>query len=247
MAIRFADGLFYFRGMETAYPKNNAIKFWAEDDRPREKLQNQGRQYLSDSELLAILLGSGTRQLSAVDLARSILDAYEGDLNKLARAGIKDLMKFPGVGVVKAVSLIAAFEMGARRKSTVDPGTCVGSSQAAYEILAPKMKDLLHEEFWVLLLAKSHKLLKIWQVSKGGMTSTVVDPRMIFKQALDIGASSIILAHNHPSHSLKPSDADLQLTKKMVSAGKVLDIHVIDHLIITQTKYMSFIDEGLMP
>lgn len=247
MAIRNPDGLFYFRGMETIYPKNNSIKFWAEDDRPREKMQNQGRQHLSDSELLAILLGSGTRQLSAVDVARTILEAYEGDLNKLARAGIKDLMKFPGVGMVKAVSLIAAFEVGARRKSFVDPGVLVNSSQAAYEILAPKMQDLLHEEFWILLLGRSHRLLKVWQVSKGGMTSTIVDPRMIFKQALEIGASSIVLAHNHPSHNLKPSDADIMLTRKLVNAGRLLDIQVVDHLIITQTKYTSFIDQGLLP
>jgi DNA repair protein RadC len=227
-----------------AYPRKNTIKFWAEEDRPREKLLLKGRQHLSDSELIAILLGSGTKRKSALELAREILDAYEGDINRLARAGIKDLMRFPGIGEAKAVGISAAIELGTRRKPMAESMARISTSQDAYLRLGPILGDLGHEEFWVIFLNQANKVLKEKQISKGGLTGTVADPRMIFKLALDEGACSIILAHNHPSHSLKASQADLDITRKLSDAGKALDIRVIDHLIITQSGYVSFADEG---
>ncbi len=234
---------FIFGGMET-YPKNSAIKYWAEDDRPREKLLHKGRQHLSDSELIAILLGSGTRKLSALALARDLLDAYTGDLNLLARASIKELMRFPGIGSAKAVIISAAIELSARRKQINDPGEPVRGSREIFVRLHPRIGDLTHEEFWVVFLNQANRIICEKQISKGGITGTVADPRLIFKLALEEGACGLILAHNHPSHSLKPSQADLDLTRKLADAAKNLDMRVLDHLIITQQAYVSFADEG---
>lgn len=226
------------------YPKNSAIKNWAEDDRPREKLLNKGRQHLSDSELIAILLGSGTRKHSALALARELLEAYTGDLNQLARASIKELMRFPGIGSAKAVIISAAIELSARRKQFVDTSEPIRGSRDIFERLQPRIGDLTHEEFWVVYLNQANRIICERQISKGGISGTIADPRLIFKIALEEGASGLILAHNHPSLSLKPSQADLDLTRKLAEAAKNLDMRVLDHLIITQLAYASFADEG---
>lgn len=231
--------------MET-YSGQSPIRLWAEDDRPREKLLNLGKQTLSDSELLALLLGSGNKKHSAIDLARIILDAYSNDLNLLASAGVKDLMRFPGIGEAKAVVMAAAFELGARRKRSGKLSPRISTSGEAFERMHPLLGDLPHEEFWVLFLSRSNSVISQKQISKGGLSGTVVDPKVVFKMALDERASGMILVHNHPSGSLKPSQADLDLTKKLSLGGKQLEIGVLDHLIVTQAGYLSFADEGLL-
>jgi len=226
------------------YPQKLAIKFWAEDDRPREKFLNKGRDQLSDSELLAILLGSGSKELSALELARDILRTYDDDLNLLAKASVKELTRFPGIGQVKAITLMAAVEFGTRRKPITDTGTPIRGSREVYERMKGRLADLGHEEFWVLFLNQSNRIIRERQISKGGITGTVADPRLIFKLALEDGACGLILLHNHPSLSLKPSQADIDLTKKLAEGAKSLDMRVLDHLIITQQSYASFDDEG---
>ena len=226
------------------YPSKTAIKFWAEDDRPRETLLHHGRTHLSDSELLAILLGSGSRNASALELARTILQSFGGDLNQLAKANAKELMRFPGIGQVKAVTILAAVELGSRRKSKSDTNEPIRGSSEVYERMRGRLADLGHEEFWVLFLNQSNRVIRERQISKGGITGTVADPRLIFKMALEDSACGLILVHNHPSLSLKPSQADIDLTKKLAEAAKNLDMRVLDHLIITQQSYASFADEG---
>lgn len=224
-----------------------SIKAWAEDDRPREKLLIKGRSALSDAELIAILIGSGTREVSAVELSQHILNSVNNDLHELGRKQVTDLMKFKGIGEAKAITIAAALELGRRRKSAEHQNRRkITASQHAYEEMLPVYQDLPHEEFWILLLNRSNKVMKRVPISRGGVSGTVADPKLIFKPALDALASSMILSHNHPSGNLSPSRQDIELTRKMIQAGKVLDIAVLDHIIVTDNGYYSFADEGQM-
>lgn len=230
-----------------SYKKSLSIKEWAEEDRPREKMLLKGRNALSEAELVAILLGMGAAGLSAVDLAKQILSEYSNDLNDLGKASIKDLMKFKGIGEAKAITIAAALELGRRRQVTaIKEKPRITSSQDAYNCIYASMEDLNHEVFKILLLNRNNKVTKIETISIGGVAGTVVDPKVIFKKALDEQSSSIILSHNHPSGNLKPSQADIDITKKLVKAGKTLEINVLDHLIISEKGYYSFLDEGLI-
>jgi len=230
-------------------PTNLSIKAWAEEDQPREKLLLKGKQNLTDAELLAILLGSGSKQESAVSLAQRILQSVNNDLNELGKCTIPSLIKgFNGIGEAKAITIAAAMELGRRRQmTTIKEKPKVVSSQDAYHIIAPILMDLPHEEFWILLLNRGNKVLAKEQISIGGTTGTVVDAKVLFRKVLGYPAiTSIILSHNHPSGNLFPSTADKELTKKLKTAGKTLDISVLDHLIIAETGYFSFADEGLL-
>ncbi|NBL65507.1 DNA repair protein RadC [Flavobacterium sp. NST-5] len=223
-----------------------SIKFWAEDDKPREKLMLKGKSALSDAELIAILIGSGSRNESAVDLSKRILLSVE-NLNALGKLSLKQLTEFKGIGEAKAITIIAAMELGRRRRAeeTVELKK-ISSSKAVFEILQPIIGELPHEEFWILYLNNSNKVIYKTQLSKGGITGTVVDIRLIFKIALEQNAVSIIISHNHPSGLLTPSDADINITKKIMEAGKTMDIAVLDHIIVTENSYYSFNDEGKM-
>lgn len=231
----------------SAYEDKSAIPSWALEERPREKLQMKGKDALTDIELLAILIGSGTRKLSAVDVAREILEKNSHDLRRLSRLGLGDLLKFRGVGKVKAVKIMAAFELARRKEASLSREQIqIRSSADAFQCIAHKLADLRHEEFWVILLNRAHKVIKIGKISSGGVTGTVVDPKVVFKTALEELACSIILCHNHPSGNLKPSKADINITQKIESAGKTLDIQVLDHLIVANNSYFSFSDQHLM-
>lgn len=224
------------------------IKSWAEEDRPREKLLFKGKKQLTDAELLAIILGSGNREESALALAQRILQAYHADLNELGRCSVKELTeRFKGVGEAKAISIIAALELGQRRQLLpLQKRPQISSSKDAYLALAPLLQDLTTEEFWILLLNQSNRMLGRERVSSGGISTTVVDARVVFKKALEYNAASMILCHNHPSGSLRPSQPDLDLTQQLRKAGLQLDILVQDHLIVSEAGYYSFADEGLM-
>jgi DNA repair protein RadC len=226
---------------------NFGIKAWAEDDRPREKMLQKGRQSLSNSELLAILIGSGSKRQSAVELSQLILDKAENNLNKLAQMNIHELMKFKGIGQAKAISIVASMEL-ARRKPAESKqlNRKIVSSHSAYEQLKPVFSDLQHEEFHVLLLNRANCVIACQCVSSGGISGTVVDGKILFKIALDHKASAIILAHNHPSGQTKPSEQDIQLTKNMLTFGKLIDLPVLDHLIITDNAYFSFADNAIL-
>jgi DNA repair protein RadC len=224
-----------------------SIKSWAEEDRPREKLLLKGRHSLSDAELLAILIGSGNINETAVDISRRILAENEYSLSRLGKLNVQELKKFNGIGEAKALCIIAALELGKRRKEEKqEKPERVSSSEEAVKIFQPLIGDLIHEEFWVLFLNRANRIIAKQQISTGGMSGTVADPRMIFKAALDQKAISIILCHNHPSGNNQPSQADIQLTKNLAEAGKVLEISVLDHLIVTQNSFYSFADEGLL-
>jgi DNA repair protein RadC len=229
------------------YENKISIKAWAEEDRPREKLSGQGRRALTDAELIAILIGSGSRTESAVELSKRILHHYNNDLNNLGKASIAELSRFKGIGEAKAISIIAALEVGRRRNETetkvLDE---VKGSKDAYNIMRRTFMDLNHEEFWILLLNRSAKVLAKELISKGGLTGTVADPKIIFNVALQHHAASIVLLHNHPSGNLTPSQLDIDLTKKIAAAGKMLDINVLDHLIVTNEGFYSFTDEGVI-
>jgi DNA repair protein RadC len=230
-----------------AYETKITIKSWAEEDRPREKLNTQGRRALSDAELVAILIGSGSRTESAVELSKRILHHYDNDLQKLGKVSVSELSRFKGIGEAKAISIIAALELGRRRDETeIKIPETINGSQSVYQVLRRHLVDLNHEEFWILLLSRSCKIIAKELISKGGLSGTVADPKIIFGIALQHQASSIILAHNHPSGNLKPSQQDIDLTKKIHQAGKILDIGVLDHLIITDGGFYSFADEGLL-
>lgn len=223
------------------------ITSWAEEDRPREKLLTKGKHNLSDAELLGILLGSGSTEQSAVGLAQSILRSTGNDLHELGKCSIAEFMKFNGIGEAKAVTITAALELGRRRQLTdIKDRPKIICSRDSYNLIAPILMDLPHEEFWILLLSQANRVIGRKQVSMGGTTGTVVDAKVVFKKAIEGKAISIILSHNHPSGSLIPSQADLVLTKKLQKAGKVLDIKVLDHLIISERGYYSFADEGEM-
>ncbi|MEM9857548.1 MAG: DNA repair protein RadC [Bacteroidota bacterium] len=227
--------------------KSLSIKSWAEEDRPREKLALKGKSALSEAELIAILIGSGTASMSAVDVAKGILNSSENDLNRLAKLTVKDLTKFKGIGEAKAISIVAALELGRRRKETeVIKKPKIRSSKDAYDLMKPDLLDLSHEEFWCLLLNRSNIVIKKQLISSGGVSGTVADPKIIYKAALEELASGIILIHNHPSGNMKPSQADINLTKKMKTAAKALDISLYDHLIFTEQGFFSFADENLL-
>lgn len=226
--------------------QNFSIKNWAEDDKPREKLMLKGKQALSDAELIAILIGSGSRNESAVSLSKRILASVDNNLNALGKLSLKQLMEFKGIGEAKAISIAAALELGRRRRveETVELKK-ISSSKAVFEIMQPLIGELPHEEFWVLFLNNSNKVIHKSQLSKGGMTGTIVDIRMIFKIAFEQNATSIILTHNHPSGKLEASNADKEITQKLKLAGEQLEIRVLDHIIITEKGYLSFQDEGI--
>jgi DNA repair protein RadC len=228
-------------------PRHLNIKQLAEDDRPREKMAGIGRQALSDAELLAILIGSGNRNETAVQLARRMLADHGNSINQLARLPIGDLRKFRGVGLAKAVIISAAFELGRRKRAAErKKGVSVGSSAHAFEIFHQHLSDLNHEEMWVLFLSRNNQVIKLEKVSEGGFSGTVVDPKRIFHLALQHKASQLILAHNHPSGNLTPSAEDIRVTEKLIQAGRVLELQVLDHLIVTESSYYSFADEGKM-
>ncbi|MEL6923814.1 MAG: DNA repair protein RadC [Bacteroidota bacterium] len=225
----------------------NPITTWAEADRPREKMQLIGRANLSDAELIAILLGSGSRSESAVDLAKRMLRTYDHDLNRFGKSSIEELKKFKGIGEAKAITVLAAMELGRRRQiNNIKERPQIKSSRDAFQIVAPQLLDLRHEEFWILLLNRANRVIGRECISTGGVAGTVVDAKLVFKKAIEGLACSIVLCHNHPSGNLRPSQADLDLTKKLREAGKVLDCAVLDHLIVADTGYYSFADEGVL-
>ena len=222
------------------------ITNWSEDDKPREKLMLKGKSVLSDAELIAILIGSGSRSESAVDLSKRILASVDNNLNALGKLSLSQLMQFKGIGEAKAISIIAALELGRRRRAedAVELKK-VTSSKIIFEIMQPIIGELPHEEFWIIYLNNSNKVISKSQLSKGGITGTLVDVRIVFKTALEMGATGLILCHNHPSGTLIPSDADKQITRKLKLAGDSLEIKVLDHLIVTEKNYFSFADEGI--
>ncbi len=226
---------------------NSKIKNWSVEDRPREKLLKQGIQYLSNTELLALLIGSGTREMNAVELARMILLSAGNNLNELAKASVDELVKIKGIGEAKAITLVAALELGARKgRSYSDEKVIIKSSQTAFDILHPLMGELEHEEFWIVIMNRAHRVLNSIKISQGGLTGTVIDTRMILKHALDKKATSLIVSHNHPSGNKKPSEADINITRKIKNAAALMDISLLDHIIIAGTSYFSFADEGLL-
>lgn len=227
----------------SAFPITN----WSENDKPREKLMNKGKIALSDAELIAILIGSGSRNESAVQLSKRILSSVDNNLNALGKLTIQHLMTFKGIGEAKAISILAAMELGRRRRAEEALELQkITSSKSIFEIMQPVIGELPHEEFWIIYLNNSNKVLSKSQLSKGGITGTLVDVRLVFKTVLEIGAVSIILCHNHPSGTLKPSDADKQITRKLKLAGESLDIKILDHLIVAESNYFSFADEGIL-
>ncbi len=223
------------------------IKHWSPDDRPREKLLSKGNSALSDAELIAILIGSGTSKMSAVDVSKKVLQSAANNLHELAKLSPRELMKVKGIGEARAITIVAALELGRRRKDAdVNEKPKISSSKDAFDQLAGDMMDLPHEEFWVLLLNRAHRIIRKKRISEGGVSGTVADPKIIYKTALDELASGIIVAHNHPSGNLTASQSDVDLTKKLKEAGKFLEIQLLDHIIICGQKYFSFADEGLM-
>ena len=225
---------------------NLSIKSWSLDDRPREKLLHKGKNALSDAELLAILIGSGSRNETAVDLCKRILKDKQHKLNNLGKTSLEELQTYKGIGEAKAISIIAALELGKRHGNSEIPlYPKIKSSHDAYKVLKPTF-NFEHEEFWVLFLDNSNKVINRHQISKGGITSTVVDSRLIFKKALLTGAVAIIISHNHPSGSLKPSENDKKLTLRIKKASEIMDIKLLDHIIVTEKSYISFADEMLL-
>lgn len=226
---------------------SGAIRAWAEEDRPREKLLFKGKTNLSDAELLAILLGSGTVGESAVELARRILQSADNNLHELGRRSVTDLRKFRGIGEAKAVTIAAALELGRRRQlSDLRERPRVRTSRDAFDAAAALLVDLHHEEFWILLLNKANEVFARERLSTGGTAGTVVDIKLFFKTCLDRRATGAIAMHNHPSGNLQPSQADIDLTRRLRKAGEILDLPLLDHLIVSERGYFSFADEGLL-
>lgn len=229
------------------YETKIGIKAWAEEDRPREKLSTQGRRALTDAELIAILIGSGSRDETAVELSKRILHHYDNDLNLLGKASIAELSNFKGIGEAKAISIIAALEIGRRRDDTeVKAPEFIHGSKEAYSLMRRHLVDLAHEEFWIILTTRSQKVISRELISRGGLSQTIVDPKVIFGIALQRQASNIILVHNHPSGNLKASDADITITRRLIQAGNVLEIKVLDHIIIADAGYYSFADNAII-
>ncbi|UPT65889.1 MAG: DNA repair protein RadC [Sphingobacteriales bacterium JAD_PAG50586_3] len=223
------------------------IKSWAEDDRPREKLVAKGPSNLTDAELLAILIASGSRNESAVDLCKRILASVGNNLGELAKLSVNDLMKFKGIGDAKAITIVAALELGKRRRlAEATKREAITCSKDGYDILLPLFEDLKHEEFWVLLLNRANKVVRKERISTGGVAGTIVDNKIILKLAIETLASGMLLAHNHPSGNLKPSQADINLTRQIKQAAQLLEVNLVDHLIVTDHGYFSFADEGML-
>ncbi|WP_179354540.1 RadC family protein [Winogradskyella vidalii] len=228
-------------------PNSFSIKNWSQDDQPREKLRDKGKASLTDAELIAILIGSGNRDESAVALCKRIFASVNNNLNALGKLSISQLMEFKGIGEAKAITITAALELGRRRRlEEVLQLDKITSSRSVFEVMHPIIGDLPHEEFWILYLNNSNKVIKKNQLSKGGITGTLVDVRLVLKKALEVGAVALILCHNHPSGTLKPSQSDKNLTNKLKVAAQSLDISVLDHLIITEQTYFSFADESIL-
>ncbi len=224
-----------------------SVKDWALEDRPREKLMLKGAMALSDSELLAILIGSGTREKSAVEVCQEILADTDNDLNKLARYNVSDLTQYKGIGPAKAISIVSALELGRRRKNTgAKEVKKITSSRDAYHVLYPYLSDLNHEEIWALFLNRSNRVESVKRISEGGISSTVLDVRLVLREALNRYASGIILAHNHPTNNCMPSEQDIRITTKLKDAAKIMDISLLDHLILCGDNYYSFADENMM-
>lgn len=225
----------------------NSIKLWAEEDRPREKLILKGSRQLTNAELLAILIGSGTSKLSALDITKQILNEYNDSLVSLSKASVQDLVRFKGIGEAKAISIISSMEL-TRRRSQEEPEKrrTIKSSADAFKVLSPIMSDLYHEEFYVLLLNRANQLLRISPISSGGFSGTVADGKVIFREALQYSASGIILAHNHPSGQLVPSNADKKLTRSLKEFGNFVELTILDHLIVGDNDYFSFADQGIL-
>ncbi|MFT3919577.1 RadC family protein [Cloacibacterium sp.] len=224
-----------------------SIKFLAEDDRPREKFLLKGKTSLSDSELLAIILGSGNNEDSALELARKILASVGNNWQNLSKLSIKDLMKFKGIGEAKAISVAATLEIGRRKASQETPEkTSISSAKDSYNIFSQHLSDLRTEEFWAIFLNQKNQIVYKTQISKGGISGTLVDVRVLFRIAIEHFATSLIVAHNHPSGSLKPSLEDIQITKSIKNAGEILNVTLLDHLIIGDNSFFSFAEEGLL-
>lgn len=224
-----------------------SIKNWSQDDQPREKLRDKGRASLSDAELVAILIGSGNKNESAVALCKRILASVDNNLSELGKLSVKQLMAFKGIGEAKAISIAAALELGRRRRGEEAlERKKITSSISVFELMQPIIGELEHEEFWIIYLNNSNKVIQKQQLSKGGITGTLVDVRLVLKSALEVGATGLILTHNHPSGTLKPSEADKQITNKLKLAAQSLDIKVLDHVIVTEKAYFSFADESLL-
>lgn len=228
--------------------KNNlAIKSWSEEDRPREKLLQKGYQALTNAELIAILLGSGTKSESAVDVARRLLGIADNELEQLGQFSLNKLSEPKGIGQAKAITIAAALELGRRRKETKpQKKPRITESRDVHEYMYPYFADLSHEQFYLVLLNRKHEIMDTTNISKGGVSGTVVDPKIVFKTAIDKLASSIIICHNHPSGNKKPSEEDKRLTRRLQEGAEYLDIRVLDHLVLTDSGYLSFADEGLM-
>ena len=224
-----------------------SIKNWATEDRPREKMLAKGREALSDAELIAILIGSGNSNESAVDLSRRILKDVNDNLILLSQLNINDLMSYNGIGEAKAVSIAAALELGRRRRfAETAQQQHIHNSKEAFEYFYMRMSDLEHEQFWIMLLNPKNKVIKLVKVSDGGINGTVADPKRIFKIAVENNATALMLCHNHPSGSVKPSDSDIALTKNIVNGGKLLEIKILDHIVIGIDNYFSFADSGML-
>lgn len=224
-----------------------SIKKWSHDDRPREKLLNKGKAFLSNAELVAILIGSGNKEESAVALCKRILASVDNNLSTLGKLSVKQLMAFKGIGEAKAITIVAALELGRRRRSEMAlEKKQIVSSASVFELMQPIIGELQHEEFWVIYLNNSNKIILQLQLSKGGITGTLVDVRLVLKNALEVGATALILVHNHPSGTTSPSETDKQITNKLKIAAQSLDIKVLDHLIVTEKAYFSFADENML-
>lgn len=227
--------------------KHFTIKSWARGDRPREKLIELGKSKLTDAELVAILIGSGTPRVSALDLSKQIMAGSNNDLNQLASLSIPDLMKFKGIGLAKAITIVSALELSNRRRlHEIGENPKITSASDVFQLFTKELMDLDHEEFWILLLKRNNEVIRKTQISKGGISGTFVDPKIIFNHAIENMTSALILIHNHPSGNLKPSNEDIKLTRKISEAAKTLDINLLDHLIFTNAGYFSFADENLL-
>lgn len=228
------------------YEENNSIKFWAEEERPREKLVLKGKGVLTNAELIAILIGSGTRTLSAVELSKQLLKLASNNLVELTKMSVTDLQQVKGIGEAKAISIVAALELGKRRRSEEAlERRKVSNSKDVFEYMQITLSDTPYESFWILLLNRANRVLRPVKVSEGGMTGTVADPKRIFKTAIDAKAASIILCHNHPSGSVKPSESDYKLTKKLKDSGEILQLPILDHVIMGDNNFFSFADAGV--
>lgn len=237
---------FYLWSMKEK-PASFTIKHWCENDRPREKLLDKGRHVLTNAELIAILIGSGNTRENAVELSRRILSSVDHNLNALGKCSVTQLTQFKGIGSAKAVTIAAALELGRRRRAEeASEKVDIGSSASVFELMQPVIGELPHEEFWILYMNNSNKVIQTFQLSKGGITGTLVDIRLVLKNALELGATAIILTHNHPSGALRPSAADKQITQKLKTASDSIDIRLLDHIIVTDTAYFSFADKGLL-